>query len=232
MTIIEHELERLWPITGGIMTMALTKRIFFDFHQGFEKVRLVLVRCVYDSRAHWHKLIDYSGVGRVQIASDDVGQFEVVKHIVLLGEPVPLVRATIDGQPKQSWNTSDRCTVRQCVIEVYGCFYGSVEVGVQHKLTFIPKPAHQHGRVFDAGIEYDHSRTIQAHVVQGRPPVPRNAVGQHGVHPAESRENWKRIKRWRSVPYPVGCRHSFGTDVICGFDYTCEHNHGRCTWWH
>lgn len=108
-----------------IKMMALTQRMIFDFHQGLEKVRLVLVGRVYDSRAHRHKVIDYGGVGRVQIAGDDVGQFEVVERIVLLGEPVPLVRATVDGQPKQSWNTSDRRAVRrQCATEARGRYYG------------------------------------------------------------------------------------------------------------
>lgn len=83
----------------GIYCRLMTpRRIFFNFHQGFEEIRLVLVGRVYDSRSHRHKMIDHGGVGRVQIAGDDIGQSEVVEYVVLLDEPVPLVRATVDGQ--------------------------------------------------------------------------------------------------------------------------------------
>lgn len=62
--------------------------------------------------------------------------------------------------------------------------------GGRYKLTFVPQTAHQLGRVLDAGVEHDYGRSIQTHVLQGRPPFPRNGANERGGHPAEPCESW------------------------------------------
>lgn len=52
-----------------------------------------------DSQSHGHELLDNSGVGRVQIAGDKTGQFDVGES-VLFDQIVPLMDAAIDGQPE------------------------------------------------------------------------------------------------------------------------------------
>lgn len=61
----------------------------------------------------------------------------------------------------------------------------SISEGKKKPLTFVPQATDQLWRIVDVRVEHDHGRAVQAHVVQGRPPVSGFLrVGDHG-EPAE-----------------------------------------------
>lgn len=86
---------------GVHSTCVLTRRIFLDLLEGFSEVCLILVGRMNNSRTLRNKLFDNNGVGRVQIAGNEVWDLEVLERVEF-DEIVPFVGAAVDGHPQRT----------------------------------------------------------------------------------------------------------------------------------
>lgn len=70
--------------------------VFLNLFEGFSEVGFVLVWSVNHRGAHRHELFDNDGIGRIEIAGNEIGTLEIVER-VLSDEIVKMVGATVDG---------------------------------------------------------------------------------------------------------------------------------------